>query len=161
MKNKTTTTYGPPMMNKYFLNIYNLIIITYYMPSPPPKDTLTSIMSPFINVTPSLISQKRYGKDVLSSNLPPCCHISFSYITSFTIKYSTKDFKPHACMHHVVIIVIYCHYCRLTFMLFCNITCCINSLLSRIHVNTANLLNITCTLVAVGVILGRLECSWE
>ena len=64
-------------------------------------------------------------------------------------------------MHHVVIIVIYCHYCRLTFMLFRNITCYINSLLSRIHVNAANLLNITCTLVAVGVILGRLECSWE
>jgi hypothetical protein len=44
-------------------------------------------------------------------------------------------------------------------VLFQNITCYTNSLLSHIHVNTANLLNTTCTLVATNVILGRLECS--
>jgi hypothetical protein len=44
--------------------------------------------------------------DVLSSNLTPCYHDSFPYITGFDIEISCQDFKPHARMHHVVIIVI-------------------------------------------------------
>ena len=43
-------------------------------------------------------------------------------------------------------------------MLLRNATRYINSLLSCIHVKTTDLLNITCTLVAKGMILGRLEC---
>ena len=44
-------------------------------------------------------------------------------------------------------------------MLFHNVTCYSDSLLSCVHVNTIDLLNIMCTLVAIGMILGRLECS--
>ena len=43
-------------------------------------------------------------------------------------------------------------------MLFHNVICYKNSLLSRIHVYTTTLLNITCTRVVTGVILGRVEC---
>ena len=56
-------------------------------------------------------------------------------------------------MHHVVIIVY--HY-NVDFVLFHNVTCA-DSLLSCIHVNTTYLLDITCTLVATCVILGKLE----
>ena len=51
-------------------------------------------------------------------------------------------------MHHAIINVNYCHYCNVDFMSFHNVTCCINPLLSRIHVNTTKLLNAMCTLSA-------------
>ena len=41
----------------------------------------------------------------------------------------------------------------MNFVLFHNITCYIDSLLSRIYVNTTDLLNITCSLVATSVLL--------
>ena len=44
-------------------------------------------------------------------------------------------------------------------MLFHDVTCCINPLLSCFHVNTTYFLNILCTLVATCMILGRLERS--
>ena len=44
--------------------------------------------------------------DVLGLKLPPCCHISLMYIMGFVIKQSTKEFKPHVRMHHIVVIVI-------------------------------------------------------
>ena len=47
----------------------------------------------------------------------------------------------------------------LHFVLFRNVACYTNSLLSRIHVNTIKLRNITCILVATGVILRSLECK--
>ena len=49
---------------------------------------------------------------------------------------------------------------KLHFVLFQSVTCYTNSIVSRIHVNTAKLRNITCTLVATrcGVILRSLEC---
>ena len=43
---------------------------------------------------------------------------------------------------------------------FHSVTCYTNSMLSRIHVNTTDPCNITCTLVATGVILGSLECTF-
>jgi hypothetical protein len=43
---------------------------------------------------------------------------------------------------------------RIYFVLFHNVTCYINSIVLRIHVNTTKPRNITCTLVATGVILG-------
>ena len=52
----------------------------------------------------------------------------------------------------------YCHYCTVDFVLFHNFTCYTSSRLSRVHVNSTNLLDITCILVATGVILGRLDC---
>ena len=60
----------------------------------------------------------------------------------------------------------YYHYCNVDFVGFHNITCMdacdiinISSLLSCIHVNTTNLLNIMCILVATCVILGKLKCN--
>jgi hypothetical protein len=44
-------------------------------------------------------------------------------------------------------------------VLFHNVTRYIDSLLMRIHVNITNLLNLTCTLVATSMVLGRFECS--
>ena len=49
----------------------------------------------------------------------------------------------------------------LQFVLFRGVTCYTNSTASRIHVNTTKLYDITCTLVAIGVILQSLECISE
>ena len=74
-----------------------------------------------------------------------------------TLKQSTKEFKPHARTHHIIVIVniviiatmSLCHslMSRATLILY----------LSRIHSNTVNLLNVMCTLVATYVILESLE----
>jgi hypothetical protein len=45
-------------------------------------------------------------------------------------------------------------------VLFLNITCYTNSIVSRIHVSTTKLHNIMCTLVTTGVILQSLRCIW-
>ena len=47
---------------------------------------------------------------------------------------------------------------HISFVLFYNVTCYTNSIVSRILVNTTKLRNMTCTLVATGVILQSLEC---
>ena len=82
-------------------------------------------------------------------NLPPPCHISFSNITGLDIAIihqniqTTRSHAPR------------CYCCNVDFVLFHNITCCTNVLLSCVHVNTTYLLDTTCTLVATCVILGR------
>ena len=48
---------------------------------------------------------------------------------------------------------------HISFVLFHNVTCYTNSIVSHIHVNAIELRNITCTLVAIGVILQSLECT--
>ena len=48
---------------------------------------------------------------------------------------------------------------HISFVLFHNVTCCTNSIVTCIHVNSINLRIITCTLVAKGVILHSLECT--
>ena len=48
---------------------------------------------------------------------------------------------------------------HISYVLFHNITCYTNFVVSRIHVNTTKFCNITCTLVATGVILRSLECT--
>ena len=93
---------------------------------------------------------------MLSLNLLPCCHISLSYITGFDIgiihrRIQTTGSHSSHCHH--------CHYCSVDFVLFYNVTCYTNPLLSCIHVNTTYLLNISCTLVATCMIIGRLECN--
>ena len=45
---------------------------------------------------------------------------------------------------------------HISFVLFHNVTCFTNSIVSRIHVNSTKLRNIICTLVAIGVILWNL-----
>ena len=49
---------------------------------------------------------------------------------------------------------------HISFVLLHSVTCYTNSIVSHIHVNTTKIHNITCTLVATGVILRSLECSW-
>ena len=56
-------------------------------------------------------------------------------------------------MHHVVIIAIIVICRNVVFVLFHNVTCNTHSLLSRIHVNSRELLKITCALIARSVIL--------
>ena len=92
---------------------------------------------------------------MLSLNLPPCCHGFLPYITGLVLKWSAKEFKPNAHMHHVVIII------------FTKLTLCYSiishaTLLLYHHTPMLTLhylYNITCTLVATGVILGRWECN--
>ena len=52
----------------------------------------------------------------------------------------------------------YCHFCNVDLVTFHNVTCYTNSLLACIHFHIADLLNITCTLLATCMILRRLEC---
>ena len=48
----------------------------------------------------------------------------------------------------------------ISFVLFHNVTCYTNFIVSHIHVNTIKLHNIMCTLVATCMILRSLECTW-
>jgi hypothetical protein len=48
---------------------------------------------------------------------------------------------------------------HISFVLFHNVTCYTNSIVSCIHVNTTKLCNIKCTLVATCVILQSLGCT--
>ena len=115
--------------------------------------TLTRKISPSIMLLSLSYISKSYRTDVLNLNLPPYYHISLPYVMGFDIKVIHQRIKTtHSYASH-------CHYSNVDFVLFHNVTCYNNSLLSCIHVNTTCLLNITSTLVAIGVLLGRLECS--
>jgi hypothetical protein len=50
---------------------------------------------------------------------------------------------------------------HISYVLFHNVTCYTNSIVSCIHVNTTKLRNITCTLVVTSVILRSLECTYS
>ena len=51
---------------------------------------------------------------------------------------------------------------HISFVLFHTVTCYTNSIISRIHINTTKVCNITCTLNATCVIIRSLECtSWR
>ena len=78
------------------------------------------------------------------SHFPPIYH-GFNIIKQIA-KVIIQTTRSHAsCCHH-------CRYCSVDFVLFYDVTCYINFLLSHIHVNTIDLLNIMCTLVATGMI---------
>ena len=103
-----------------------------------------------LNVITSLISRNPREKDV--SVKSPYLFTFSSHISQIlTLKYFIKEFKPRVHMHHVVIIVV------IVMVLFHNVTCYTNSILSRIHVTITYLLNIICTLVAITMIPWRLE----
>ena len=98
---------------------------------------------------------KPYGTDVLYLNMHAYCHIPFPYITGF-------DMKPiHRRIQTTRSHTSLCHYCNVDFVLFHNVICYIITMLSRIHVNTTCLLNITCTWVTTCMILGRLACTCD
>ena len=96
---------------------------------------------------------------IFSVNLTPCCRVSLPYIMGFDININHQRIQTtrshasrcHHCNH--------CHYYNVDFVLFHNVTCYIDSLFSRFHVNTTKLPNITCTLVATSMILRGLECT--
>ena len=50
---------------------------------------------------------------------------------------------------------------HISFVLFHSVTCYTNSIVSRIHTNTTKQCNIMYTLIAIGVILRNLECSYN
>ena len=100
---------------------------------------------PSFNVTPSLISQN--PRERMFSTQTVLLVVTFpshiSCIFYIKVKYwriQTTHSHTSRC-HHCE----YCHYCKVDFVLFHNVTCSKNSLLSRIHVNTTYLFNITCT----------------
>ena len=99
--------------------------------------------------------------DVLSLNLPPCYHISVPHIMVFDNKVSHQ--RIHTTHSHAS----HCHHCNncnccnVDFVLFHNVTWYTNSILSCIHVNTTNILNVTYTLVAPCMTIGRWECNYR
>ena len=106
-------------------------------------------------MTLSLSYPETLGNGCAQLYIPSCRHISLPYVTIFAIKMIHQRIQTtrlHASCSH------YCHYLHVDFVLFHNITCYTNYLLSSIHVDTTYLFNIMCTLVATCVILGRLEC---
>ena len=93
--------------------------------------TLASVMPPFVMSLPLLYPEVP-GNGCAQLNLPPC-HILLSYITGFDIKIIHQRIQT-TCLH-----ASYCHHCNVDFVLFHNVTCYTNYLLSCIHVNTAGL----------------------
>ena len=57
-------------------------------------------------MTLSLSYPETLGSGCAQLYIPSCRHISLPYITIFAIKIVIYEFKPHDCMHHVLIIVI-------------------------------------------------------
>ena len=121
--------------------------------------------------------------DVCVSNFTLHCHISFSYITNFFINAAHPRSQPtpsHCAMCQYVKCLPHClgrssgvdhtsvddgktnsSCLHISFVLFHNITCYTNSIVSCVHVNTTKRRNITCTLVATGVIPQSLECIFH
>ena len=122
---------------------------TSYEPEPRTYDIEAREIHPTLShVNPSLISHKL--RIQVRAHLH-CCHIYLPYVTIFDIKIIyqlTQTTRSHASHGH------HCHYCQLYAVIFHNGTPYTSCLLSCIHVNTTNLLNITCTLVAISVLLG-------
>ena len=110
------------------------------------------------NATPSLISHNPRGTDALSLDIPPCCHISLPYITSFDTKIIHQRIQNQmlACITLLSLKLLSLLQCWL-FLLCPNATCYTYSLLACIHVDTKNLLNITCFLIATCVIIRKVK----
>ena len=108
-------------------------------------------------ISTSLMSRLLLYPETLGSgcsqfkSLSPYRHITFQHIMGFDNIINHQGIQTtrlHASRYHHCN---YCHYCEADYVLFHNATCYINSLLSRMHVNTTKFLNITCTLVATSV----------
>ena len=81
--------------------------------------------------------------------------LNFISIRVVTFSFHIQTTRSHASWCH------HSHYCSVDIVLFHNVTCYANLLVSRIHVSTTNLLHSMCTLVATCMILGRLECTYK
>ena len=91
-----------------------------------------------VSVSPFVNNKNPEGNKCAQFNLPPCCHVSLSYVMGLDIelihqRMQTTRLHASHCYHHY-----YCRYGNVDFMLFHNFTCYTNSLLSCVHVNTAN-----------------------
>ena len=93
--------------------------------------------------------------DVLNLNLTPCFHVSLPHITGFD---SIINHQGIQTTHHVIIIVI---IVIITILTLCYFKIKHITLIFFYHacmLNTTQLLNITCTLIATSVIVRSLEC---
>ena len=128
-------------------------IIQYYTA----QSAKIPIIQTYTNVTPSLISQN--PRERITLLVVTCLsHISQIFdITSFHQIFQITHSHASRHWHHY-------HYSNVDFVLFHNIPCDTDSLLSCIHANFAHLFNTRCTLVATGVILGEVRvynvCLW-
>jgi hypothetical protein len=115
--------------------------------------TLTSLISPSVMSLP-LLHSTSLGNGCAQLKSPSLLwHVPPIHYGVWHWKNPSKNQTTHSHASHCH----HCCYCSVDFMLFHNITCYTNSLLSHIHVNTTNLLNSKCTLVATSMILERLE----
>ena len=81
--------------------------------------------------------------------ISPLVIMFLSHISqALTLKQPTKEFKLHANMHHVVILVLVTFIAMLALYYSILAHATLNPI-SHIHVNTSKLLNITCTLVTL------------
>jgi hypothetical protein len=116
--------------------------------------TLASVTSPFV-ISILLLYFETLGNGCAQFKSPsllphfPLIHHGFD-IKLFHQRIQTTH-SHTSCCHH-------CQYCNVDLVLFHISIRYTNSLISCIHVNTVDLLNIMCTLVAMCMILGRLEC---
>jgi hypothetical protein len=115
----------------------------------------------FLSLISSILSLMQTTKEVNPHpHIAPCCEVSpsssssSSYATCWMLvhAYATSPEKAKwSGPHHTIQM--------LHFMLFHSVTYYTNSIVSRIHVNTAQICNVMSTSVATGVILRSLECT--
>jgi hypothetical protein len=129
-----------PLSNQYGeiqLKFPSFVLVLYNQPLTKQKCEVYHVHPNLHNVTPPLISPNPREQmcsvsiSLLVITIPLIYHVCRHHTNP------PKQFKPHACTHHVVVIImIYCYYYNVDFGLFhTTITCYIDHLLSRIHVN--------------------------
>ena len=99
-----------------------------------------------------LLYPKTLGMNVLSLNLPLYCHMHLPCIMGFDIIIIHQ--RNHITHSHAS----HCRCCNVDIVLFRNVTCYANFVLSCFQVDTTHLLNITCIVLATCMILGMLQC---
>ena len=141
----------PSNISKVFTAVIWHTFVCYYI--------LTSVISPSL-MPLLLLYPKTLGNRCSNLFLPPCCHIFLPYIVGFdilAIHHRIKITCSHAShCHHCI----YCHYCNVNLVLFHNVKCYTNFLLSHIHANTTFLFNTTCMiLVATCMIIRQVKVN--
>ena len=118
----------------------------------------------FLSLISQILSLMQASKEVNPHfRIAPCVNIWSVTFFFFVFFFLCHLFNVGACIchiagetkcsgpHHTIQ--------TLHFVLFQSVTCYINYIVSRIHVKTTQLCNITCALLATSVILRSLECT--